>query len=192
LNPGHSTNRWALQAEQRGEPTFRNVVRADIDLAIKMSMTDTQFYRRMKEWGYTFNFSENRKFPTLRAPAMKSNMRLKTLGENYAPEQLSAFIENRNADCNALTKERERVCGRLRAKSITPEKAETLRAERDDLSVQIKTVRNEVKLATAVSDRWQDISEKIRRQREFEAKQREVEKSKQQSKNKNRERGYAR
>jgi hypothetical protein len=264
--PGRSKgSKYFQQAEQHGEPTFRNVVRADIDLAITMCMTDRQFYQRMRDWGYTFNFNENRKYPTLRAPGQKQSTRLKTLGEEYTPEritrrildryrpfipppqkkptvkqyhyrgsfnnmrsvnglyvmfllfvlilrkirninrmeyhpnkqlytpemreavrrleqysaqtrllcrhkietpeQLSAFIESRRADCNMLVVERQRVYDRRRAKSVTPEKMEALNAERDDLSARIKTARNEIKLATDVSTRWQDISAKIRRQR---------------------------
>jgi hypothetical protein len=88
-------SRYLQEAEKRGEPTMRNVVRSDIDLAVSMSMTDSQFYRRMRDWGYTFNFSENRKYPTLRAPGMKTVMRLKTLGEEYTPERITRRILDR-------------------------------------------------------------------------------------------------
>ena len=91
--PGHSNgSKWMQQAEKRGEPTLYNVVKSDIDNAIRQSMTDKQFYQKMREWGYSFNFSENRKYPTIHAPGQKHNIRFKTLGENYTPEIIAHRI----------------------------------------------------------------------------------------------------
>jgi hypothetical protein len=92
-NPGKSPgNRYMREAEKRGEPTIHNVIRADIDEAIKRSMTDRQFYTLMKSWGYTFQFSEKRKYPTLRPPGSAQVTRFKTLGVEYTPERITRRI----------------------------------------------------------------------------------------------------
>jgi hypothetical protein len=91
--PGQSSgSRYLREAEKRGEPTIRNVIRSDIDTAIAMSMTDRQFYRQMRDWGYQFSFDPKRKYPTLRAPGIKMVMRFNTLGEEYAPERITRRI----------------------------------------------------------------------------------------------------
>jgi hypothetical protein len=95
--PGQSSgSRYLQEAEKRGEPTIRNVIRSDIDTAIAMSMTDRQFYWQMREWGYQFSFDPKRKYPTLRAPGMKTVMRFATLGEEYLPERITRrILDNR-------------------------------------------------------------------------------------------------
>ena len=39
-------------AEQKGEPTYRSLVRADIDKAINEAITDRQFFANLKKMGY--------------------------------------------------------------------------------------------------------------------------------------------
>lgn len=87
-NPGRSGNRYVREAEKRGEPTMWNIIRSDIDEAVRRSVTDRQFYQVMRQWGYTFDFNPNRKYPTLRAPGTAKATRFKTLGEHYTPEAI--------------------------------------------------------------------------------------------------------
>jgi len=285
--PGQSSgSRYLQEAEKRGEPTIRNVIRSDIDTAVAMSMTDRQFYWQMREWGYQFNFDPKRKYPTLRAPGMKTVIRFHTLGEEYVPEritrrildnhhclapqqkthkpavkqyryrgsfhnvrstgglyvmflvfllllrkvrnmnratsqrlrytpelreairridryseqarllcchkietpkQLIGFIESRSKQRKVLTEERNRVYNRMRAKSITPEKLDALKAERDALSKQLAAVRKELAVAHGVLSGHEEIRRKLKAQRELALRQVEAEKTKQQ--NKKRERG---
>ncbi len=92
-NPGRSSgSRYLREAEKRGEPTMHNVIRADIDEAIRRTMTDSQFYGLMKSWGYSFHFSANRKYPTLRPPGAAQATRFKTLGDDYTPERITRRI----------------------------------------------------------------------------------------------------
>ena len=87
-NPERSGSRHLQKAEERGEPTMWNIIRTDIDDAIRQSMTDRQFYQKLRQWGYSVDFNPNRKYPTIRAPGMTQNLRFKTLGENYTPEAI--------------------------------------------------------------------------------------------------------
>ena len=91
-NPGRSGSKHLQEAENRGELTMWNIIRSDIDSAIKQTVTNTQFYGLMRKWGYTFDFNPNRKYPTLRAPGMKQRLRFRTLGENYTPEIVTKRI----------------------------------------------------------------------------------------------------
>jgi hypothetical protein len=95
-NPGKPKNRYMEQLEKRGEPTAWNVIRSDINEAIRQSMTEKQFIWKMKQWGYSFNFNPNRKYPTIRAPGAARVVRLKTLGDDYAPDSINnRILENR-------------------------------------------------------------------------------------------------
>jgi hypothetical protein len=84
------------QAEKRGEPTLYNIMRSDIDSAVRQSMTDIQFYRRLSDMGYIVNDDPNRKYATIRTPGMNHNVRFKTLGESYTPKAIvNRILENR-------------------------------------------------------------------------------------------------
>jgi hypothetical protein len=59
--PGRSSgSRYLQKAEERGEPTMGNIIRSDIDKAIRQSMTDRQFYGHLRQWVYNFDFYPNR------------------------------------------------------------------------------------------------------------------------------------
>ncbi|MCL2426501.1 MAG: relaxase/mobilization nuclease domain-containing protein [Oscillospiraceae bacterium] len=92
-NPTKSSgSRWLQQAEKRGEPTMYNIVRSDIDNAIKQSMTLQQFYQKLKYFGYIVNDDPNRKYATIRPSGAKHNIRFKTLGEQYTPSAIKERI----------------------------------------------------------------------------------------------------
>ena len=91
-SPGKSQNKHMEAAEKRGEPTIWNVIRSDIDEAILQSMTDKQFYWKMKQWGYNFDFNPNRKYPTIRPPGSQQVTRFRTLGESYTPDRIARRI----------------------------------------------------------------------------------------------------
>lgn len=91
-NPKTPKNKFMEAAEKRGEPTMWNVIRSDIDAAIRLSMTDKHFYRQMKDWGYTFGLNENRKHPRIFVPGSKKATRLDSLGDDYMPERINRRI----------------------------------------------------------------------------------------------------
>jgi hypothetical protein len=78
----------------------------------------------------------------------------------------------------------------MRANSISPEKLDALKAEREDLSKQIAVVRKELAVANGALTSHEEIRRKLKAQRELSIRRLEAEKSKQQ--NKKRERGITR
>jgi hypothetical protein len=69
-----------------------NVVRGDIDEAIRRTMTINQFYMTLKYWGYAVNDDPNRKYATIRPPGTQNRIRFKTLGEEYTPTVITQRI----------------------------------------------------------------------------------------------------
>ena len=80
----------AWQAERDGKPTWRSIIREDIDVSIKGSLTFQQFVRHMKSRGYELE----RRGRTLRLrPQGKDRfVRFSTLGEQYSEEAIIARI----------------------------------------------------------------------------------------------------
>lgn len=60
-------------AEKNGQPTWRTVIRQDVDAALAEALTWRQFIRELESKGYELNF--NHKYPTLRPPG-KTRKRL--------------------------------------------------------------------------------------------------------------------
>lgn len=74
------------QAGQTGQPTWRSIIRQDVDDAIARSLTWRQFVQAMEQKGYTMQF--NRKYPILQPPDKTRPVRFKTLGKRYTPEAI--------------------------------------------------------------------------------------------------------
>lgn len=86
-------------AERNGKPTFGSTIRADIDCAIKASLTENEFYNMLEEMGYEFKFySKNGK--TLERPSLKPKnaqkfFRFDNLGEGYSVDEIAdRILEN--------------------------------------------------------------------------------------------------
>lgn len=78
------------QAGQTGQPTWRSIIRQDVDDAIARSLTWRQFVQAMEQKGYTMQF--NRKYPILQPPDKTRPVRFKTLGKQYTPEAIRSRI----------------------------------------------------------------------------------------------------
>ena len=74
------------QAGQTGQPTWRSIIRQDVDDAIARSLTWRQFVQAMEQKGYTMQF--NRKYPILQPPDKTRPVRFKTLGKRYTREAI--------------------------------------------------------------------------------------------------------
>ena len=74
------------QAGQTGQPTWRSIIRQDVDDAIARSLTWRQFVQAMERKGYTMRF--DRKYPILQPPDKTRPVRFKTLGKRYTPEAI--------------------------------------------------------------------------------------------------------
>lgn len=90
------TPRSLYLAEQRGEPTRYNLMRADIDAVLRRAFTERQFYNELRQMGYLLRYDEKRKYATIQIPGTKNPTRFKTLGENYTQEAIQKrILQNR-------------------------------------------------------------------------------------------------
>lgn len=87
------------EAEKSGKPVYRNVIRSDIDIAIKMSLTEREFIEYMEAKGYMFKFRSEKGYP-LKRPSLSpkgSDMffRFDKLGDNYTYDEIkNRILEN--------------------------------------------------------------------------------------------------
>ena len=88
------TPRSIYFAEKRGEPTKYNVIRKDIDEAMKMCINYGQFKKIMLKKGYIINDDYNRKYPTIKSINNKKPVRMPHLGTEYLPQNIARTVEN--------------------------------------------------------------------------------------------------
>ena len=82
------------KTEQEGKPTWRGLIRADVDSVIAASMTFTQFIAALQKQGY--EVKTNRKYMAVRPPGKERFVRLKTLGDDYTEEAIKQrLLQNR-------------------------------------------------------------------------------------------------
>ena len=83
-------------AEKNGKPTYRSMIRADIDQAIRASTTERDFIRIMREMGYELKTrgksGEPLKYPAIKPPDAKGYFRFHKLGEGYSLDEVKARI----------------------------------------------------------------------------------------------------
>lgn len=78
------------KAEKEGKPTWRGLVRKDVDEAISSSMTFSQFIAALRRQGYEVKTGV--KYMAVRPPGKERFVRLKTLGDNYTEEAVKQRI----------------------------------------------------------------------------------------------------
>ncbi|MBR4768706.1 MAG: relaxase/mobilization nuclease domain-containing protein [Lachnospiraceae bacterium] len=80
------------KAEQDRTPTYRELIRKDIDAAIRESRTDIDFFNRLRERGYEFKFYrqdyETLERPSLRPKGATRFFRFDRLGKGYDIEEI--------------------------------------------------------------------------------------------------------
>ena len=79
---------WA--AEHAGEPTWRSIIRDDMDAALKISLTNQQFYAAMRKKGYIFESRGN--ILRVKAPGMQRFVRMRSLGSGYTEQAITRRI----------------------------------------------------------------------------------------------------
>lgn len=92
--PKGKTPRSIYFAEKRGEPTKYNIMRATMDQAMDMCINFSQFKKIMLKKGYIIKDDYNRKYATIRSINDKKTVRLKTLGDEYTPKNITAKVES--------------------------------------------------------------------------------------------------
>ena len=86
-------------AEKKGEPTWRSMIRKDIDRTITASLTEREFFRNMEQMGYEFKLYSARgeplTRPSLRPKGSERYFRFDRLGEDYALDEIKdRILEN--------------------------------------------------------------------------------------------------
>lgn len=113
---------WA--AEKAGQPTYRSIVRQDIDAVILKSFTYQSFLDGLRKRGYTVRYDPDRKYTTVQPPGAKRPIRLteKSLGANYSEEAIKerlARIRDGEAEPKKVRtpqRKRYRYTGNLRTR----------------------------------------------------------------------------
>ena len=89
-HPGMSKQYGEWRAEQEGRPTYRSIVREDVDEAITQARTEKQFFHYLKEKGYSIKFGKD---ITLRPEGRERGLKLKrNFGEEYSLESIRRRI----------------------------------------------------------------------------------------------------
>lgn len=83
------------KAEADGKPTWRGLIREDIDKAIVISMTMGQFIATIRKQGYEVKTGV--KYMAVRPPGKERFVRLKSLGDNYIEESIKQRILKNNS-----------------------------------------------------------------------------------------------
>jgi hypothetical protein len=81
---GQSKHYAEWQAERDGHPTWRGLVKADIDTAIRQSVTERQFFDNLRKMGYEFKVGKD---ISVRPPGKERFVRLfRNFGDDYTIE----------------------------------------------------------------------------------------------------------
>lgn len=91
-NPGKNKSKHYAEwkAEQEGKPTWRGIVRGDVDKAVSASMTFSQFIGALRRQGYEVKTGV--KYIAVRPPGKERFVRLKTLGDDYSEDAIKQRI----------------------------------------------------------------------------------------------------
>lgn len=82
--PGKSKHYGEWRAEQEQRPTWRGIVRADVDEALRQSMTERQFFDALRKKGYEVKVGKD---ISVRPPGKKRFVRLaRNFGDDYTIE----------------------------------------------------------------------------------------------------------
>lgn len=78
------------RAERENKPTWRGLIRDDVDQAIAASMTMTQFFATLRKQGYELKTAV--KYVAVRPPGKERFVRLRSLGDDYTEEAIKQRI----------------------------------------------------------------------------------------------------
>ena len=81
--PGKSKHYAEHRAEQQGKPTWRSLIKRDVDTALRQSMTERQFFHALQQMGYEVKVGAD---ISVRPKGKERFFRLgRNLGEDYTP-----------------------------------------------------------------------------------------------------------
>lgn len=96
---GKDYGEW--RAEKENRPTWRGIIKSDIDEAIAKSMTETQFFNELRKMGYELKFGKD---ISVRPEGKERFLRLKrNFGEDYSLENIrKRILEHRTPQRTVL------------------------------------------------------------------------------------------
>lgn len=99
--PGKSKHYGEWRADQEQRPTWRGIVRADVDGAIRQSMTERQFFDNLRKRGYEIKMDKD---ISVRPPGKERFVRLvRNFGEEYSLEGTRKRILEQSRAARPLT-----------------------------------------------------------------------------------------
>lgn len=87
---GKSKHYGEWRAEQEGRPTYLSLIKADVDTAIRQSMTERQFFYRLRQMGYDIKVGKDITVRPFDYPRGRKLMR--NFGEDYSLENIRKRI----------------------------------------------------------------------------------------------------
>lgn len=87
---GKSKQYGEWRAEQEGRPTYLSLIKADVDAAIRQSMTERQFFYRLRQMGYDIKVGKDITVRPYDRPHGRKLVR--NLGEDYSLENIRKRI----------------------------------------------------------------------------------------------------
>ena len=114
---GKHYGEWA--AEKSGKPTYRSMIRRDIDDAVRASLTEREFFSCLKEKGYEFKLY-NSKGGDLERPSLKPKdseryFRFDGLGDDYRLDEIRERILEKIARIEPFPEEDREAIRRYRS-----------------------------------------------------------------------------
>ena len=124
---GRSKHYGEWRAEQEQRPTWRGLVRSDVDEAIRQSMTERQFYDALRKKGYEIKIGKD---ISLRPPGKERFVRLvRNFGEDYSIAGIrTRILQQRRPDRPLPLSPQERQYRRCRGSFRTVRKITGFRA----------------------------------------------------------------
>ena len=87
---GKSKHYGEWRAEQEGRPTYLSLIKADVDTAIRQSMTERQFFYHLRQMGYDIKVGKD---ITVRPPNYPRGRKLmRNFGEDYSMDNIRKRI----------------------------------------------------------------------------------------------------
>jgi hypothetical protein len=114
--PGKTKQYAEWSADKNGKPTWRGIIKADVNEAIKSSMTDTQFFVALKAKGYEIKMGKD---ISVRPPDKERFFRLaRNFGDDYTLESIRRrILYQRSPVRNRSPNKRHRQYDRILQKS---------------------------------------------------------------------------
>lgn len=92
---GRSKHYGEWKAEREGKPTWRSLIKSDVDEAIDKATSTRQFFQNLKNLGYEIKLGKD---ISVRPPGKERFFRLeRNFGENYTEEAIKRRILSRIA-----------------------------------------------------------------------------------------------